>query len=43
MEYHTGRTFSDVLSLIKNYIHKQEDIDFILRAFEITDPEILRA
>ena len=34
MEYHTGRTFSDVLSLIKNYIHKQEDIDFILRAFE---------
>lgn len=34
MEYHTSKTFQDVLLLMKTYIHNQEDIDFVLSAFD---------
>ena len=34
MEYHTVRTFQDVLTQVKKYIHNQEDMDFILKAFD---------
>lgn len=34
MEYHTSKTFQDVLLQMKTYIHNQEDIDFVLSAFD---------